>query len=138
MKPLGDALTHYVNEKQDNWHRPLPAIMFAYNTRVHSTLNDTPFFLQYGRDARLPIDLLTGALSTPRRNEIADPSERLPITTYLSEAYSALRERSSERAAGRKKAYDAKHIDIYIGPDSLVMVYYEEPHRIGESTKLIS
>jgi hypothetical protein len=47
-----------VNEKQDNWDVMLPFIQFAYNSSVHATTRCTPFELMYGRQPRIPLDLL--------------------------------------------------------------------------------
>ncbi|KAJ3306203.1 hypothetical protein HDU93_006206, partial [Gonapodya sp. JEL0774] len=56
----------------------------------------------------------------------------------LSKAYSALHECLVKSAEKHKLIYDAKHFDTHFGPENIVMVYYEEAHREGKSTKLIS
>jgi hypothetical protein len=53
-----EALTALVNEKQDNWDVMLPFIQFAYNSSGHATTRCTPFELMYGRQPRIPLDLL--------------------------------------------------------------------------------
>lgn len=37
----------------------LPYIVFAYNSTIQSSINDTPFYLIYGRDSTYPFDLIT-------------------------------------------------------------------------------
>ena len=54
------TLKAWCNEEQDDWDVLLPYAVFAYNTAYHSTLQESPFYLLYGRDPRLPIDILTG------------------------------------------------------------------------------
>ena len=43
----------FVNERQDNWNSLLPLAEFAYNNHVHSSTQQTPFFLDTGRHPRM-------------------------------------------------------------------------------------
>ena len=50
------ALAQGINAK--SWEDMLPFALFAYRTAYHPATGDTPFYLMYGREPRLPIDLL--------------------------------------------------------------------------------
>ena len=39
----------YTERKDTEWSRALPAMVFAYNTKVHSATNMTPYMAMYGR-----------------------------------------------------------------------------------------
>jgi len=52
-----------------DWDRHLQHLLFAYRTRPHDSTNDAPFFMIYGRDARLPTE---AALSTPPTLQMLD------------------------------------------------------------------
>ena len=39
----------FMNECQDNWNSLIPLAEFAYNNHVHSSTQQTPFFLDTGR-----------------------------------------------------------------------------------------
>jgi len=56
-KTLCQLLAMYGDEHQDNWDILLPLVLFAYRTSQQKTVNETPFRLLYGRDARLPADI---------------------------------------------------------------------------------
>ena len=58
MRSLQGMITHYVNGKQNDWDELLHKLAFAYNSSVHHTTGATPFELVYGRQPRIPIDLI--------------------------------------------------------------------------------
>ena len=55
-RTLANMLSMYVNSRHTDWDRYLPFVTFAYNTTPHAGTGESPFFLLYGREARLPID----------------------------------------------------------------------------------
>ena len=57
-------LSMLVNEHHKDWDMFIPYVLFAYRTSLQESTQETPFFLVYGRDARLPIDV---ALTEPTR-----------------------------------------------------------------------
>jgi transposase InsO family protein len=55
-KTLVDMLSMYVSAHHKDWDQQLPQVLFAYRTSIHSTTKETPFYLMFGRDARIPYD----------------------------------------------------------------------------------
>ncbi|KAJ0392607.1 hypothetical protein P43SY_003150 [Pythium insidiosum] len=53
-----DMVAIYVSEHQNDWDEWLPALAHAYNTAKHTTTGYAPYQLMYGREPRLPRDLL--------------------------------------------------------------------------------
>ena len=53
-------LSMYSNITQNNWAEVLSFIQLAHNTSFSSTMHETPFFLMFERQARLPIDIIFG------------------------------------------------------------------------------
>jgi hypothetical protein len=48
---LVEALRKHCEGDNNNWHKWIPFVLFAYRTRVHSTTNLSPFELMFGRRA---------------------------------------------------------------------------------------
>jgi transposase InsO family protein len=59
-RQLKATLKMWANERQSDWDLLLPYAVFSYNTAYHSLLQETPFYLQFGRDARLTTDIVLG------------------------------------------------------------------------------
>jgi deoxyuridine 5'-triphosphate nucleotidohydrolase len=54
-----NAALRTVLERDDHsWLRYLPAITLAYNSKRHSTTGISPFLAMFGREAKLPVDLV--------------------------------------------------------------------------------
>ena len=47
-------------ENAFDWENQIRKVCMAYNTSVYSSTGFTPFFLMFGRQAKLPIDLMYG------------------------------------------------------------------------------
>src|SRR5688500_17079625 len=50
------AARAWVNNRQSNWHKGLPALQLAMRSIPRSETGLTPFFCVYGREAALPRD----------------------------------------------------------------------------------
>lgn len=54
----------YVQPDQKNWDEVLPLMMLAYRSSVHETTGYSPAKLNFGRELKLPIDLVYGQVPT--------------------------------------------------------------------------
>jgi hypothetical protein len=55
-RTLAESLAKLATDHIDDWDNYVAPILFAYRTTKHATTKIAPFFLVYGRDAKLPID----------------------------------------------------------------------------------
>ena len=60
-----------------NWDLHLQQLLFAYTMRPHESTCESPFFLLYGRDARLPTESTLEALSSLYREDTETYGEEL-------------------------------------------------------------
>ncbi|MCP3681087.1 MAG: transposase family protein, partial [bacterium] len=61
-RTLCNMLSMYVTKQQNDWDLWLPYCLFAYNTAKQDSTQESPYFLLYGRDPRLPVDVTFNAL----------------------------------------------------------------------------
>ena len=54
---ISRTLRKYINDEQDDWDQYLDSILFSYRTSKHASTHYSPFFLMYGRDPILPVEL---------------------------------------------------------------------------------
>ena len=54
---MKNSLGTVINSSMKNWDEMLNNVLFVYRISFSLVLNDSPFFLLYGRDAVLPQDL---------------------------------------------------------------------------------
>ncbi|XP_076144034.1 uncharacterized protein LOC143126003 isoform X2 [Alosa pseudoharengus] len=93
-------------EQKSHWPQYLPQLVFSYNTTVHQTTDESPHFLMFGQEARLPVDFLLGRISEPRRGTICEWVQE--HQRRLEVVFSSVRERLKSAAESRKARYDLK------------------------------
>ena len=55
-RTLCESLAKLSTDHENEWDKYIAPVLFAYRTTKHSTTKIIPFFLVYGREAKLPID----------------------------------------------------------------------------------
>ena len=78
--------------------------MYAYRTSIQETTGATPFSLMFGREARLPIDLM---FPPPEVENDSTPSKyAAELRIRLEQAYHSVRQHMSLRQQRQKELYD--------------------------------
>ena len=128
-----------------DWDQHLPHVLFAYRATVQESVQDTPFYLLYGRDPRLPTSL---------DMDVDSPREQMNLCAYTIETTERLREAwqsaqsSIQQAQARQKLYydsSAKKPQYQLGQRVMVFMpsakqgkaykfarLYHGPYRIVE------
>ena len=95
---LEDMLRHYVSPYHDDWDKLLPAAEFAINNAWQESVQNTPFFLNYGQHPFTPTSM-TVSSKVPRAMRYAQSlHERIQHA-----------KKSLEAAQQRQKAYADQH-----------------------------
>jgi hypothetical protein len=66
--------------KNNDWDLYIAPTLFAYRTTKHATTKIEPFFLVYGRSARLPIDLKQPPNDSATNDRLVELIDELPLT----------------------------------------------------------
>ena len=88
-----------------NWEQYIRPVCFAYNTSIHTSTGFTPFYLMYGREARLPVDLEFGVTS-PSPDDLSPVAYSRQMQIILSYAYRKVRAALGDVQRRQKMLYD--------------------------------
>jgi hypothetical protein len=102
-----DTVSHYVNEKQNDWDSYLPAIQFAYrSTSADNSTGYSPYFLLFGREATQPLDVSLEDVVLAGKPRVVQEHVKHLLSELLVARQTA--KRNMERSQQvMKKAYDA-------------------------------
>lgn len=78
-RTLGEALARTAAEHLDEWDKYIAPVLFAYRTTKHTTTKMTPFYLVYGREAKLAADSSKMEEERPLTEHIKSQLDYLPI-----------------------------------------------------------
>lgn len=120
---------------QSNWASLLPFVQLAHNTSFSATMHETPFFLMFGRQPRLPVDIILGI---PHVGNTADTEEFAQHTRdNLQTAFELARRNLTERAD--KQAENNSKLKPYpvFQPGQEILVYRPYQDSDGPNPKLL-
>ena len=113
-------LATVVNDFGGEWEDRLPRVCFAYNTSQQESTGFTPFCLMFGRQARIPLDLMYQTPVTETRNV----SHYVWILRKsLQDAYALVRENLQAASFRQKELYDEKIHGKPYSVDDLVWLH---------------
>ena len=87
VERFNSTLIHMISSNNGkDWDKQLPYLLFAYRVTIQESTKESPFYLLYGRDPRLPTE---NALSMPTTPYMVDLEDyRTELTCCLSDAWS--------------------------------------------------
>ena len=119
-RTLNMMMKTFLDREDREWSKYVPAMVMAYNTKVNSATGVTPFFATFGREARLPVDLV---LPTPGEEErtihghVAETLKRFNrIYAFMRTNNEAVIRRNAKVYTGKKHEYEEDEKVWYLCP----------------------
>ena len=132
-RTLKAMLAKHSEVHNTNWDEHLPKLLFAYRTKCHDTTKESPIFLVYGRDARVPCEEALSFEKSPYMVDVDDYKTELAAS--LADAWRITRDNIDKAQKAQKKQYDKKARVKEIRAGDRVMVYMPQEAN-GVSKKL--
>uniref|UniRef100_A0A8R1I1S8 Integrase catalytic domain-containing protein n=1 Tax=Caenorhabditis japonica TaxID=281687 RepID=A0A8R1I1S8_CAEJA len=133
FRTFHSVIAKHVNNTHTDWDSVLQFATFCYNTTVHKTTGETPFFLVFGRDPTLTIDRIIDP--APKAGKADIPLFRESLTTVLQEAWEEAAKRSRQAQEEYQKTANKGAKGSGIRPGDRVM-YRDYSNHKGHSRKL--
>ena len=108
-------------DKKARWSEHLPEMLSAYNGTHSAVTGYSPYFLLFGRKARMPVDYLFPTLRDSPHQTKMEVSV-VAMQRRLKEAFAVARHLTSQEAAKQRRYYDPKAGAVALQPGDVVMV----------------
>ena len=119
-RTLLDMLAKAVQERPFEWEDHLRRLCLAYNTSVNPTIGYAPFYLMFGRQVRMPVDLMYGSPNPPITTV---PQYVADLRSSLRVAYNQVRDSMARKLSRQKELYDRKVHGQPFKPGDLVWLH---------------
>ena len=120
-RTLTNMLAKVVDQSGDNWDAKLPYVLFAYRASVQESTAESPFYLLYGRDPKLPTDAM---LSPPvRRSEVDLDDFKTMMTSHMAEAWELARSSVKKAQKRQKQWHDRQSKPAEFKPGDRVFIH---------------
>ena len=116
-----NMLSKCVEKHGRDWDDHLPYLLFAYRVAVQESIQESPFFLLYGRDPRIPTEM---ALTQPTTlYQVEFPDYRAELVAHLSDAWALAHQNIKLAQVKQKTQYDKHSKETKLRVGDRVMVY---------------
>ena len=130
---LSHMIAKCAQKNGSNWDKHLPFLLFAYRATIQESTRESPFYLLYGRDPRLPTDSVLNHVKSPYVVDVDD--YKTAMTIALSEAWKTAQENIKSAQEKQKRNYDRHSKESHYEIGDRVMVYMPNAVR-GKAWKL--
>ena len=120
-RTLLDMLGTLETNKKSNWRKYIKPLVHAYNCTKNDTTGESPYFLMFGRQPLLPIDLCFGIKPRGQTAETHQEYVR-DLKHRLRYAYDLATKESEKHQQANKRRWDAKVMKSTISTGDRVLV----------------
>ena len=107
-RTLNMMMKTFMDREDKEWSKYLPAMVMAYNSKVNASTGVTPYFATFGREARLPVDLI---LPTPGEESRTLNSHVEETVKRFNRIYAFMRQNNEATIRRNAKVYSGKKHD---------------------------
>ena len=118
-RTLNSMLGKVVQTHQTTWPDHIPFVVNAYNITPHASTGYSPFFLMFGREQRVPLDV---AMGNPRSDQGGVSQYAKILLDNMHRAHALVRDRLFVHGERMKRAYDRKVHEKSFSPGQRVWV----------------
>ncbi|KAI9565040.1 hypothetical protein GHT06_008785 [Daphnia sinensis] len=104
-KTVVEMLRKYISEGYEDWEDMLGHVAFAYRHSINSSTHETPYFLNHGRDAVMPIDRW---LQPTPSDPITPQDYKSQTMKRLFKAFDLVKENLEKARAQQKEQYNKR------------------------------
>ena len=105
-RTLLNMLSIFCKDNETTWDLQLPYVMMAYRTSVQESTGATPFSLMFGREAKLPVDIMYG--QPPNTLALSASEYSLQLRRHLEHSYHLVRDHLNLQQKRQKNLYDKR------------------------------
>ena len=127
-----------IMKDQTDWPKYVESCLFVYRTTFNRALNETPFFLMYGRDPVMPQDLLIPFSERQNRTVKTEDLDiyKTRLLQVLRKTYDSLNDFKQQYQNKYKKYYDKNKWPVQFEVGDKIRVYFLTPEKEGLKYKL--
>ena len=126
VERMNQTIIHMIGkleqDKKACWSEHMPEMLPAYNGTRSALTGYSPYFLLFGRKARMPVDYLFPTLHDLPHQTKMEVSV-MAIQKRLKEAFAVARHLTSQEAAKQQCYYDRKAGAVALQPGDVLMVH---------------
>ncbi|KAL7868535.1 hypothetical protein SRHO_G00099190 [Serrasalmus rhombeus] len=130
-RTLYNLLRTLPTSRKQDWASNLPQVVFCYNTTPHQGTGESPYYLMFGQEPRLPVDFLLGQVQDPVPGQVQDWV--IEHQARLKLAFEGARDRLRVAASRRKERYDQRVREAPLQEGQLV---YLQDHSVRGRHKI--
>ncbi len=120
-RTLLDMLGTLDPRQKQQWSRHIGHLVHVYNCSLNEATGYSPYFLMFGREARLPIDLSFGVSSDGTSTKSYQRFVKT-LQQELKSAYELAEENAGKKNAGNKRRYDQRLHYSHLVPGDRVLI----------------
>ncbi|KAK3725843.1 hypothetical protein QZH41_014068 [Actinostola sp. cb2023] len=122
-RTLKSMIKTRVEEEPDRWDEHMEFCLMAYRSSVHSSTGHTPYELMFGREMRIPVDVMIGMVPEDESSECPYSESVSELRNKLAKGYEDVRTNLQAAQRRQKDAFDKGVRHTVYEPGDLVLRY---------------